>query len=128
MDTIQRVKNNFLESIQIKTESLEKLAPVIANAASVMASCLLDNHKIGAATRLVIYDLYNDFQEYMNNVDFPNTKIIDQYIHTWVKLLQPFAPFTSEEIWHSLLDKSEFSKLHSEKFCLKIPGLLFGEI
>tara|TARA_Y100000590_G_scaffold88232_1_gene99064 strand:+ start:131 stop:724 length:594 start_codon:yes stop_codon:yes gene_type:complete len=48
MDTIQRVKNNFLESIQIKTESLEKLAPVIANAASVMASCLLDNHKIMA--------------------------------------------------------------------------------
>jgi len=71
-------------------------------------SSLLDNHKIGAATRLVIYDLYNDFQEYMNNVDFPNTKIIDQYIHTWVKLLQPFAPFTSEEIWHSLLGKSSF--------------------
>ena len=48
MDRIQRVKNNFLESIQIKTESLEKLAPIIANAAGVMASCLLDNHKIMA--------------------------------------------------------------------------------
>ncbi len=48
MDRIQRVKNNFLESIQIKTESLEKLAPRIADAAAVMASCLLDNHKIMA--------------------------------------------------------------------------------
>ena len=48
MDTVQRVKNNFLESIQIKTESLEKLAPRIADAAGVMASCLLDNHKIMA--------------------------------------------------------------------------------
>ena len=48
MDRIQRVKNNFLESIQIKTESLEKLAPRIADAARVMASCLLDNHKIMA--------------------------------------------------------------------------------
>ena len=48
MDRIQRVKNNFLESIQIKTESLEKLAPRIADAAGVMASCLLDNHKIMA--------------------------------------------------------------------------------
>ena len=48
MDTVQRVKNNFLESIQIKTESLEKLAPRIADAAEVMASCLLDNHKIMA--------------------------------------------------------------------------------
>ena len=48
MDTVQRVKNNFLESIQIKTESLENLAPRIADAAGVMASCLLDNHKIMA--------------------------------------------------------------------------------
>ena len=48
MDIVQRVKNNFLESIQIKTESLEKLAPRIADAARVMASCLLDNHKIMA--------------------------------------------------------------------------------
>ena len=48
MDRVQRVKNNFLESIQIKTESLENLAPRIADAAGVMASCLLDNHKIMA--------------------------------------------------------------------------------
>ena len=46
MDTTQRVKNNFLESIQIKTESLDKLAPIIAEAARAMANSLLNNHKI----------------------------------------------------------------------------------
>ena len=46
MDTTQRVKNNFLESIQIKTESLDKLAPIIAKAARAMANSLLNNHKI----------------------------------------------------------------------------------
>ena len=46
MDTTQRVKNNFLESIQIKTESLDKLAPIIAEAARSMANSLLNNHKI----------------------------------------------------------------------------------
>jgi len=46
MDTTQRVKNNFLESIQIKTESLEELAPIIAKAANAMANSLLNNHKI----------------------------------------------------------------------------------
>ena len=46
MDTTQRVKNNFLESIQIKTESLDKLAPLIAEAAKAMANSLLNNHKI----------------------------------------------------------------------------------
>ena len=46
MDTTQRVKNNFLESIQIKTESLDNLAPIIAEAARAMANSLLNNHKI----------------------------------------------------------------------------------
>ena len=46
IDTTQRVKNNFLESIQIKTESLDKLAPIIAEAARAMANSLLNNHKI----------------------------------------------------------------------------------
>tara|TARA_B100001996_G_C18492792_1_gene528308 strand:- start:147 stop:740 length:594 start_codon:yes stop_codon:yes gene_type:complete len=48
MGAIQRVKNNFLESIQIKTESLDELAPIIANAANAMANSLLNNHKIMA--------------------------------------------------------------------------------
>ena len=48
MDTTERVKNNFLESIQIKTESLEELAPIIANSANAMANSLLNNHKIMA--------------------------------------------------------------------------------
>ena len=46
MDTTQRVKNNFLESIQIKTESLDKLAPIIAEAAKAMANSLLNNQQI----------------------------------------------------------------------------------
>ena len=46
MDTTQRVKNNFLESIQIKTESLDKLAPIIAEASRSMANSVLNNHKI----------------------------------------------------------------------------------
>jgi D-sedoheptulose 7-phosphate isomerase len=46
MDTTQRVKNNFLESIRVKTESLDKLAPIIADAADRIANSLLNNHKI----------------------------------------------------------------------------------
>lgn len=46
MDPIQRVKENFSESIQIKTEAAELLAPVIAAAADAMTTCLLGEHKI----------------------------------------------------------------------------------
>ena len=48
MDTTQRIKDNFLESIRIKTDSLDTLAPIIANAADAMDNSLLNNHKIMA--------------------------------------------------------------------------------
>ena len=48
MDTTQRIKDNFLESIRIKTDSLDTLATIIANAADAMANSLLNNHKIMA--------------------------------------------------------------------------------
>mgnify|MGYP000206091534 FL=1 len=48
MDAIQRVINNFNESIQVKTEAVGKLAPVIADAAAAIADALLNDHKIMA--------------------------------------------------------------------------------
>ena len=46
MDTVQRVKNNFLESIQIKTDTVDDLAPVIAKAAEAIANALLNDNKV----------------------------------------------------------------------------------
>ena len=46
MDPVQRVKDNFNESIQVKTESIEILAPLIASAAGLIAESLLAEHKI----------------------------------------------------------------------------------
>ncbi len=46
MDTVQRVKNNFLDSIQIKTDAVDKLAPVIADAAAAIANALLNEKKV----------------------------------------------------------------------------------
>ncbi len=46
MDPIQRVKDNFNESIKIKSECVDALAPRIAKAAALMANSLLQEHKI----------------------------------------------------------------------------------
>lgn len=48
MDTVQRVKDNFLESIQIKSDAVDDLAPVIANAAAAIANALLNDKKVMA--------------------------------------------------------------------------------
>ena len=46
MNPIERVIENFNESIKLKTESVEVLAPLIANAAATIADSLLQEHKV----------------------------------------------------------------------------------
>ena len=46
MDFVQRVIDNFAESIRIKTETGNRLAPAIAGAAESMTACLLNGNKI----------------------------------------------------------------------------------
>lgn len=46
MDPVQRVIDNFNESIKLKSDAAPVLAPLIANAANMMATCLLQEHKI----------------------------------------------------------------------------------
>ena len=46
MDPVQRVIENFEESIQVKTEAVNKLAPLISEAAGLITASLLEEHKI----------------------------------------------------------------------------------
>ena len=46
MDPVERVRRLFTDSIQVKASSAELLAPVIAEAASAIVTCLLGDHKI----------------------------------------------------------------------------------
>ncbi|MEE9286671.1 MAG: phosphoheptose isomerase [Gammaproteobacteria bacterium] len=46
MNSLERVKEIFNESIEVKSQCIEPLAPPIAAAAEIMANCLLDERKI----------------------------------------------------------------------------------
>ncbi len=46
MDPITRIQHNFQESIQTKSDALDKVAAPIAAAASTMVQCLLNEHKV----------------------------------------------------------------------------------
>ena len=46
MDLLQRIRDNFNESIKLKTDSIDTLASPIIVAAETMVSCLLGEHKI----------------------------------------------------------------------------------
>lgn len=46
MDPLQRIQDNFRESIEVKSEAAQKLAPKIAAAAEMMTRSLLNEHKV----------------------------------------------------------------------------------
>ncbi len=46
METAERVRNIFNESIRVKAECADVLAPLITESASVIAECLLSEHKV----------------------------------------------------------------------------------
>jgi len=46
MNFVQRVKDNFQESIELKTKICDQLAPLIVTAAGIMTDCLLSEKKI----------------------------------------------------------------------------------
>ena len=46
MDPVRRVIDNFAESIRIKTDAVNHLAPAIASAAEALTACLLNGNKI----------------------------------------------------------------------------------
>ena len=46
MDFVQRVKDNFAESIRIKIDAGNRLAPSIAIASELMTACLLNGNKV----------------------------------------------------------------------------------
>jgi len=46
MDPVQRVKDNFNESIQLKSQACEQLAPKIVSAATIMTNGFLDEKKV----------------------------------------------------------------------------------
>jgi len=46
MDAIERVKSNFIESIKLKNESIDRLAVLIVQAADLMATTILQENKV----------------------------------------------------------------------------------
>jgi D-sedoheptulose 7-phosphate isomerase len=62
MDLIQRIKDNFNESIQLKTECVDQIAEPIAAAATLMTRCLLSENKILSCAQHFSSEMLNRFE------------------------------------------------------------------
>ncbi len=66
----------------------------------------LEDAKTASAARIVLYDMYNDLNEYARMSVSPDRETLLIYIETWAKMLQPFTPFLAEEMWHTSLERT----------------------
>jgi len=67
----------------------------------------LENLKTRAAAENIIYEIPNDLRWYLRRRGEPNSKVLMRLLETWVRLMAPFAPHISEEVWE-LLGKKGF--------------------
>jgi leucyl-tRNA synthetase len=58
--------------------------------------------KTRTAAEIALFEFWNDIRWYMRRNEHPNSKALKQAADIWVRLLAPFTPHISEELWHLL--------------------------
>ncbi len=67
----------------------------------------LDELKTRTALEVAFFETWNDFRWYMRRKGKTDAKTVQEALEIWVRLIAPFAPYISEEVW-SKAGKSDF--------------------
>ncbi|MCD6428063.1 MAG: leucine--tRNA ligase, partial [Desulfurococcales archaeon] len=65
----------------------------------------LDRVRVRAAGIRIFYLMFQDLKKYLSMVEKPS-KVVRQYIETWIKMMAPYTPFFAEELWHAIGKKT----------------------
>jgi leucyl-tRNA synthetase len=77
---------------------------------------MLEVLKTRTAAEAALFELWNDIRWYMRRTESPNLKVLREVAAIWVRLIAPFTPYLSEELWH-LLGKEGFVSLADWPVC-----------
>jgi len=72
----------------------------------------LEQMKTRTALKTALFEIWNDFRWYTHRKGKSDTKILQEALEAWLKLLAPFAPHIAEELWNQMHHDS-FSSLAS---------------
>jgi leucyl-tRNA synthetase len=62
----------------------------------------LEELKTRTAIEIALFETWNDFRWYVNRKGETKAKALRDALKVWIRLLAPFAPFASEELWNRL--------------------------
>jgi leucyl-tRNA synthetase len=66
--------------------------------------------KTRTAAEVALFEVWNDIRWYMRRAETPNNTVLREVADVWVRLVAPFTPHLSEEMWR-LLGKKGFVSL-----------------
>ncbi len=69
----------------------------------------IENLRTRSALLVALYEIWNDIRWYLKR-DKPNIKVLREAIEIWLKLLTPYIPALTEELWYRI-GKSSFISL-----------------
>jgi len=59
---------------------------------------LIDSMSTRSAMQMAFFDLNNYFREYLRMKPSPDARVVLKFLDGWVRVLEPFVPFISEEL------------------------------
>jgi leucyl-tRNA synthetase len=62
----------------------------------------IDHLKTRSALEIALYEIWNDFRWYIYRKQKDPSVILKTTLEIWIKLLSPFAPYITEELWSTL--------------------------
>ena len=91
------LQNKLQYRIQEVTESLEEL-------------------KTRTALQIALFEVWNDIRWYIQRKGNTNAIVLVDVVKVWVKMLAPFAPYISEELWSQIGEAGFISTAQWPKF------------
>ena len=70
----------------------------------------LDELKTRTSLEVALFEVWNDFRWYNRRKGGTQTKVVQEALEVWIRLLAPFAPHLCEELWNAL-GKASFISL-----------------
>jgi len=129
IDTKLRALYKFVSQIaelsgREEIRSIERwLVSTVQNKISTVTNAI-KTLKTRTAAEVTFFEVWNDIRWYLRRVEDPNPKILKEVAEIWIRLLAPFAPYVSEELWHLLgndgfISKAEWPSYNAAKVDVK---------